>query len=617
MANTRMPKVSIHSYPKVVRFSVLYFLFAEIGHMLSFEGHFATFWPPAGLYFAYLVANSRRNWLPIIISALVANTASDTLLHDKSILVSLGLGVANTVEAVASASLLVYYFKNHFRFQGLKQVAGFCFISAFASPWLGSILGATVIHFAFGADWGTSMLRWWVSDSMGVMIVAPMTFVLLLRSSHDPVDSQQSSLVDYLHLGVITSLLTFFIFGTNLLPFPIAILPLFLWLAVRHELVGVSVGLLCFTVTSVWLTRSGSGPMVEANAWESVIALQAFTGVLAISSHVVAAVMSESRIYAEQARFESDRYRDLFDNMNDMVQSVSPQGEIQYVNRAWLETLGYTASEVSSLNIFEVIHPEEHEHCQLELKRLIYGEQLHNVETRFVTKQGVVLNVEGSMNCRTKNGEPIATRGIFRDITQRKTQERQLERYRRDLEYANLKLLSQATTDVLTGLANRRAFDHQLDSEIDYSTNVSLPLSLIMLDIDHFKQLNDTFGHTGGDEVLMLIGNLLKNEMRASDSPARFGGEEFTVLLPNTGLEEAVLIAERIRRQIESLKFEETSITASFGVATFDPQGDIGLNLVELADQALYQSKKSGRNCVSYTKDLFAQPRVSYETINT
>jgi PAS domain S-box-containing protein len=130
----------------------------------------------------------------------------------------------------------------------------------------------------------------------------------------------------------------------------------------------------------------------------------------------------------EIARPESEEgYRDLFENANDLIQSVAPDGSIQYVNRAWRETLGYSEEEISNLSLFDVIHPDSLAHCMEMFQRVMAGEVLDRVEATFVSKDGRAVAVEGSVSCRFEGGDPVATRGIFRDVTERKRMEEELK----------------------------------------------------------------------------------------------------------------------------------------------------------------------------------------------
>jgi diguanylate cyclase (GGDEF)-like protein len=158
----------------------------------------------------------------------------------------------------------------------------------------------------------------------------------------------------------------------------------------------------------------------------------------------------------------------------------------------------------------------------------------------------------------------------------------------------------QALTDGLTGCYNRRSFELQLERDLHLATRMRQPLSLIMLDLDNFKHINDQAGHDAGDVALCMLADNLRAELRAVDTPARFGGDEFVVILPQANTEGAVLVAERLRNRIEQTEVPEFGkVTASFGVATFPNHASSRDSLVVAADRALYNSKNAGRNRVS------------------
>jgi len=167
----------------------------------------------------------------------------------------------------------------------------------------------------------------------------------------------------------------------------------------------------------------------------------------------------------------------------------------------------------------------------------------------------------------------------------------------------------EAMIDGLTGLLNRRAFDERIEAALQQLPDRSPGLCLVMIDIDHFKRINDTFGHVFGDRVLRTIGQLLKATVKGQDTVARYGGEEFAVLLPETPLTGARIVAERVREsvagsRIRRLNSEETigSITISIGVARYRP-GDSPASFIERADSALYLSKANGRNRLTLAEE--------------
>ncbi len=167
---------------------------------------------------------------------------------------------------------------------------------------------------------------------------------------------------------------------------------------------------------------------------------------------------------------------------------------------------------------------------------------------------------------------------------------------------AEQKLIELASTDQLTELRNRASFDLEIEKEFDRARRYERPMSLIMFDLDHFKVVNDTYGHQAGDQVLREIGKLVTKNARANDIAARYGGEEFAIILPETNLENAVVIAQRLRRAIMEHTFNAhakgITVTASIGVTSVDKESPSSDDMIHLADQALYAAKRGGRNQV-------------------
>ena len=155
-----------------------------------------------------------------------------------------------------------------------------------------------------------------------------------------------------------------------------------------------------------------------------------------------------------------------------------------------------------------------------------------------------------------------------------------------------------AVTDALTGLLNRRYIEERLLEEVKRSNRHGYPMSFLMLDVDHFKSYNDSFGHPAGDEALKLVASVIRDTLRGADVAARFGGEEFAILLPQTTDDEASMIAERIRSNIEQSQFEHRAVTVSIGVASCSSDLCSVPGLIKAADLALYDAKHKGRNRV-------------------
>ncbi|PHS79286.1 MAG: GGDEF domain-containing protein [Rhodospirillaceae bacterium] len=253
-----------------------------------------------------------------------------------------------------------------------------------------------------------------------------------------------------------------------------------------------------------------------------------------------------------------------------------------------------------------------------EMKRILSyvgeaGQGAANYSTTLATAHGDILD--------SKNVESLTSA-----VTKVLTETRKMEEMNKNLEHqlANSTdeigqlrddledMRKEAMTDALTGIANRKLFDMELRDLAKEAQETGDELSLLMLDIDHFKKFNDTYGHQTGDQVLKLLASTMTKTVKGDDIPARYGGEEFCVILPGTNLKDATAVAENIRQRVSSktlvnrtTKEDLGKLTISIGVGQFD-LGESLADLIKRADQALYEAKHSGRDCVKTQNDIGA-----------
>jgi diguanylate cyclase (GGDEF)-like protein/PAS domain S-box-containing protein len=256
------------------------------------------------------------------------------------------------------------------------------------------------------------------------------------------------------------------------------------------------------------------------------------------------------------------------------------------------------------------IHPDDKEEYLLNRQRNLDGETSSYAATmRLADNEGGWrwVQISGRVTMRDEEGNPLVILGVIQDVSVQKRAEEEQENRRAELAEANRRLEELAKTDVLTGLNNRRYFESDLHRRCAETTRYHTPLTCMMIDIDHFKSINDTFGHDVGDQVLREIAHAIQDQVRNVDTAARFGGEEFIVLMPQTPLDGASILADRLCERIANTTFasipDGRQVTISIGVCCAGQKKGIdGQSLVKAADNAMYESKRNGRNqatCVS------------------
>ncbi|MGI4790643.1 MAG: diguanylate cyclase [Janthinobacterium lividum] len=246
----------------------------------------------------------------------------------------------------------------------------------------------------------------------------------------------------------------------------------------------------------------------------------------------------------------------------------------------------------------------------LEMLAVVQESGTHRFEWTHCRMDGEEFPTEIILTPVTLSEKP-AMLSVWHDLTERKLAEQRIQDYavvlelqKNELETANQELSNLATTDGLTGLKNHRAFQERLAGDCEIASRHHTPLSLLLMDVDNFKQFNDTFGHPAGDAVLKQVAQLLGKTMRECDFVARYGGEEFVVILPLTDQAGAVQAAERCRLAIEGAGWSCRPVTASFGIATFSLDCTGSAALITAADEALCAAKSNGRNQVMHARSF-------------
>ena len=310
-----------------------------------------------------------------------------------------------------------------------------------------------------------------------------------------------------------------------------------------------------------------------------------------------------------------ERFRVLFDHSSESHFFVGPKGIID-CNQAAVQMLrcGSKSDLIGRQPASFMLQPPSNERVsemRQEVEAAVQAHGSHRFEAVHARRDGTEFPTEVIVTPVMLGGER-AMLSVWHDLTKRKEAEQRIREYatilefqKQELEQANRELCDLATTDGLTGLKNHRAFQEQLAAEYGTARRQGGSFSLVLLDVDHFKQYNDTFGHPSGDTVLKQVARLLKHALRPGDFAARYGGEEFVVILPQTSQASAAAAAERCRLSIEAAQWDCRAVTASFGVATLSVDNPDGDSLLAAADRALYAAKYNGRNQVMSAGHLY------------
>jgi diguanylate cyclase (GGDEF)-like protein/PAS domain S-box-containing protein len=362
----------------------------------------------------------------------------------------------------------------------------------------------------------------------------------------------------------------------------------------REELIGKTirevVGEELFErVSKPNLARAFAGETVSVESW--MVVPEMGRRYLSVTYHPVCENSAPPEFVAIDVRditalklAEADCQR-VFELSLDMLCIAGFDGYYEQLNPAWSRTLGWSEDELKSSQLIDFVIPSDREATLAAMQRLFKGEQLVGFENRLQCMDGTVKWISWNSFPDLEKQQIFA---VARDVSGRRALEDELRRL--------------ATTDSLTGANNRRHFLEQASAELKRSRRYGAPLAVLMLDIDHFKQVNDSFGHDAGDEVLKKLVDSCLQTLRSSDLFGRFGGEEFVALLPETSEQAALQTCERLSQELAGTRIRThrgtIQITASIGLTMLTGSDQDLDSLLKRADNALYEAKNAGRNLI-------------------
>lgn len=638
-------------FATVCLMTLIYFVAGRFGLRLAFVNPSATaVWPPTGIALAAFLVLGEYVAPGILLGAFLVNFTTS-----GSVLFSIAVAIGNTMEGLIGARLVNRFANGSQAFNKAPDVFKFAFLASLLSTAVSATLGATALVWsglALPNDYFGIWLTWWLGDAAGGLIVAP---ALILWAVNPMIRWNVSRTVEAVFLLATLLLVALAVFGAQSsfaiqnYPLEFLLVPVIIWAAYRFEQRETATVTVVISAIATIGTLQGLGPFARDLPNESLLLLQSFMITAAITGLGLAALVSERRgaetelIKANQKLElsrdeleEHNRRMFLLNQMGELLQScatfeeaytiIGPLGQklfseetgaLYIINNSrnmveaattwgtlpveqdtfalddcWALRLGRTHIYKSDNNVINLICP--HLKNRLPVFSLCIP----------MTAQGDTM---GILHLRSQSRGQAQTGEEQLYLTEAKQQLAMTMADSVVLALANLKLRislrDQAIRDPLTGLFNRRYLEETLDREFNRAARMKRSVGVIMLDLDHFKLFNDTFGHEAGDVLLRKLGIFLKQHLRGGDIACRYGGEEFALILPEMSPGNLLRRAEQLREGIKHLSVpyqgqDLSTLTMSLGIAMFPTHGTTGLRVLNAADAALYEAKGQGRDRV-------------------
>jgi diguanylate cyclase (GGDEF)-like protein/PAS domain S-box-containing protein len=586
---------------KLLFIALAYSASGRLGLAIPYIGsHITLIWLPTGIAVTALLRWGYICWPGIFLGALATNFSIDS-----SPLLDCCIALGNTLGPLLAAWLL-----RRLKFHGVLDRAYdvMLLVVAAATGMLVSASGGVSSLVIFKVlpmqNAGAAWLTWCAGDFVGVLLAAP----LLLNISRAELKKLWVQRVEFLAWSSITLAVTWSVFFLNndasrhSLPVVFMVLPVIVWSAMRFGAMGSSLGVLLPAVIAAVATSLGLGPFYTADVQQGLFLLWLFLATMVLIDLMVAALQAGRKRAEETLRRREADLRLLLTSVAEGIYGVDMQGCCTFINPPALRLLGYQQeSELLGKQLHDLIH---HTHtdgkhypaaeCRLD-HCLRSHEEIHVDDELFWRKDGSSFPVDYWSRPVRQDGEVIGAVVTFLDITERKAAEEEIQHL--------------AFYDPLTSLPNRRLLMDRLQHTFASSARSGREGALLFIDLDNFKDINDTLGHDIGDLLLQQTAQRLESCLREVDTVARLGGDEFVVMLEDLSehaLEAAVqtkTVGEKILATLGQpyrLATHKYHSTPSIGATIFSDHGQSAEELLKQADIAMYQAKKAGRNTLRF-----------------
>jgi diguanylate cyclase (GGDEF)-like protein/PAS domain S-box-containing protein len=560
-------------------FAVGYFALSRLGLAFLSDGQVALLWPASGLALGVLVAVPRRAWPRYALAAFLANLAAQAWARGVAG-PAVALAAVNACEGLLAAWTLqaIAQTRRRLTFESTREVAGLMAAATLASA-VTALLGAAAVAEAYGTPFGRAVGQWWLADGLGMLAVAP---VAILLRWHRPARADAGAIASVAAVWIAAVLICWEPIPdlSELLYRSRAILPLLLWVAVRYGARSAALALVGMTAIATSATAAGLGPFLAGGGTASSQTLQGALAVAIVSTLFVASVVAERR------RAEAE-LRTIFESSPAGKAVIDADGWIANANRALARLVGCTRERLCAMAPQQLVREQDRASLAAAIADVCAGRHTAvELEACLVDSGGAETTV--SIHVVPLDGEhgTVALLHVL-DVSERK-------RFETELRHL-------ADHDPLTGLLNRRRFELDVERQLTHAQRYRRPGAVIVLDVDRFKRINDTYGHSVGDHLIVSVADALRARLRASDVIARLGGDEFAVLLPEIDRAGVEAVAHEL---VQAVAAHATCVggrvlprvTISVGVATFGPEAVERETLLVAADTAMYRAKDGGRN---------------------
>jgi diguanylate cyclase (GGDEF)-like protein/PAS domain S-box-containing protein len=580
-ATTKTARDNLIYLGQIAALAGVYVLVAKLGLALSVVGQNVTLiWPPTGVSLAALLLGGYRLWPGVALGALVA-TASTGLSWPGV----LGVALGNTLEALCGAYFLNRATDNAFSLSRVKDVLILIGGSAGVSTMLSATLGTVSLCLVGSVPWthfvGTWAI-WWMGDAMGDLVFAPVLLAPMMPKRASRMHWRTIEAILLVAIQVASGVLVFgswisTLYGGAFLTFPTVV-----WGALRFGPAGAATTALIASLTALWGTITGLGPFSGYSPIESLTLLWLYANVMAITSLVLAASLSERK----RALADFQLAAKVFEHTAESILITDASQRILLVNKAFTEQTGYAPEDVIGQTPRVLNSGRQDAAFYRSMWDSIATEGHWRGEIWDRRKSGDVYPAWLTVNAvHAERGETTNYIAISSDMSERK----EIEAHVRHL----------AQHDALTNLPNRLVLQDRIEDALAVAERRGSLVAILFVDLDRFKAINDTLGHAIGDELLEGVAKRLIESVRTDDTVARLGGDEFVIVLSAVAhTDDAINVAQKVIANISGTVFyargHELHVSASIGISTYPRDGRDAQTLMKNADTAMYHAKRAG-----------------------